>query len=136
MTVRGYRIHSLLPSIHKLFILFMSILSVIIVTQTHVLDVHQKHDMLQRTLLQILIISGGFADDLALARQQKHLHSLYVRVRHNMISTITATHAIHPITLVTATELNIYMLRHNKDLEAFMEAIQPSVITPALLFNN
>ena len=46
------------------------------------------------------------------------LHSLHVRGRHNMISTVTATQqvrAIHPIIRAHATEMYIYNIRNNKN---------------------
>jgi len=64
------------------------------------------------------------------------LHSLYVRGRHNMISTITGTqkiNAIHPIIRVNATELYVYRLRNNKDLEAFIDEISAVVDNKSLL---
>jgi hypothetical protein len=70
-------------------------------------------------LFQILIIIDDFADDPSFTRQSKLLHSLYVRGRHNMISTITTTqklNAIHPIIRVNATEIYAYRLRNNKVL--------------------
>ena len=79
-----------------------------------------------KKLLQILIIIDDFADDPIFTRQSKLLHALYTRVRHNMISTITATqkfNAIHPIIRVNATELYVYRLRNTKDLETFVEEV-------------
>ena len=53
-------------------------------------------------------------------RQSKMLHSLYVRGRHNMINTTTATqkfNAIHLIIRVNATELYVYTLSNTQDLD-------------------
>lgn len=89
-----------------------------------------------KKLFQILIIIDDFADDPTFTRQSKMLHSLYVRGRHNMISTITATqkfNAIHPIIRVNATELYVYRLRNNKDLEAFIDEISAVVDKKSLL---
>jgi hypothetical protein len=77
-------------------------------------------------LFQILIIVDDFADDPSFTRQSKLLHALYMRGRHNMISSITATqqiNAIHPIIRVNATELYVYRLRNTKDLETFVEEV-------------
>ncbi len=49
-----------------------------------------------------------------------------MRERHNMISSITATHkfiAIHPIIRVNARELYVYRLRNTKDLDTFIEEV-------------
>ena len=54
------------------------------------------------------------------------LHVLYVRGRHHMISTKTATqniNAINPIVRVHATELYVNRLRNIKDPEAFIDEI-------------
>ena len=58
-----------------------------------------------KKLHQILVIIDDFADDPSFTRSSKLLHALYVRGRHNMISTITSTqkfNAIHPIIRVNA----------------------------------
>ena len=76
--------------------------------------------------IQILVIIDDFADDPSFTRSSKLLHALYVRGRHNMISTITSTqkiNAIHPIIRVNATELYVYRLRNTKDLDTFIEEV-------------
>ena len=58
------------------------------------------------------------------------LHSLYVRGRHNMISTITTTqkfNAIHPIIRVNATDMYVYRVRNMKDLDTFTDEV-PAVL--------
>ena len=80
----------------------------------------------QKTLYSILVLVDDFADDPSFSRHSKILHALYTRGRHNSISTITATHkftAISPIIRVNATELFIYRLRNNRDLETFIEEV-------------
>jgi len=84
----------------------------IIDTQHKIIDYMKKKHY--KKLFQILIIIDDFADDPSFTRQSKMLHSLYVRGRHNMISTITATqqyNAIHPIVRVNATELYVYRFK-------------------------
>lgn len=59
-------------------------------------------------MFQILIIVDDVADDPAFARQSKMLHTLYIRFRLNMISTIVAIqkfNAVHLIIRDNATEL-------------------------------
>ena len=75
-------------------------------------------------LYQILIVIDDFADEPAFTRQSKLLHQLYIRGRHNMISTITSTqkfNALHPIIRCNMSELYIFRLRNNKDIEAFVD---------------
>ena len=64
------------------------------------------------------------------------LHYVYVRGRHNMISTITATqhfYAIHPNIRVNATELYVYRSRNNKYSESFIDEVSAVVDKKALL---
>lgn len=87
-------------------------------------------------MFQILIIIDDFADDPAFTRQSKMLHTLYIRGRHNMISTITATqkfNAIHPIIRVNATELFVYRLRNMKDLDTFIDEVSAVMDKKTLL---
>ena len=75
-------------------------------------------------------IIDDFADDPSFSRQSKTVHSLYVRGRHSMISTLTATqkcNAIHPIIRVNATEQYVYTLRHTKDLDTFIDEVSASI---------
>ena len=103
-------------------------------TQHKIIDYMKKKKY--KKLFQILIIIDDFADDPSFTRQSKMLHSLYVRGRHNMISTITATqkfNAIHPIIRVNATELYVYRLRNNKDLESFIDEVSAVLDKKTLL---
>ena len=89
-----------------------------------------------KELYQILTFIDGFAEDPRSTRQSKMLHSLYVRGRRNMISTITATqkfNAIHPIIRVNATELYVYRLRNTKDLDTFIEEVSAVLNNKSLL---
>jgi hypothetical protein len=77
-------------------------------------------------LYQILIVIDDFADDPSFTRQSKLLHQLYVRGRHNSISTITSTqkyNVIAPIVRINATQLYVFKLRNYKDLEAIVEEL-------------
>ena len=83
-------------------------------------------DRKKKKLYQILILVDDFAGDPSLSRSSKLLHSLFTRGRHSMISTIVATqkfNAIHPIIRTNATELYVYRLRNQKDLDAFLEEL-------------
>ena len=69
-------------------------------------------------------------------RQPKMLHTLYIRCRHNMISTITATqkfNAVHPIIRVNTTELFVYRLRNMKDLDTFIDEVSAVLDNKSLL---
>ena len=103
-------------------------------TQHKIIDYMKKKKY--KKLFQILIIIDDFADDPSFTRQSKMLHSLYVRGRHNMIYTITATqkiNAIHPIIRVNATELYVYRLRNNRDLESFIDEVSAVLDKKTLL---
>ena len=59
-------------------------------------------------MFQLLIIIDDFANDPVFTRHYKMLHTLYIRGRHNYISTIAATqkfNALRPIIRVNATAL-------------------------------
>ena len=61
-----------------------------------------------KIIVQIFIIIDDFADDPSFTRRSQHLHSLYARGRHDMISTITPTqefNALCSIIRLIATEL-------------------------------
>ena len=96
----------------------------IIETQRKVVQYMKDHK--KKKLYQILILVDDFADDPSFSRNSKLLHSLFTRGRHSMISTIVATQkfvAIHPIIRTNATELYVYRLRNQKDLESFLEEL-------------
>ena len=88
--------------------------------------VQYMKDRKKKKLYQILILVDDFADDPSFSRSSKLLHSLFTRGRHTMISTIVSTqkfNAIHPIIRTNATELYVYRLRNQKDLDAFLEEL-------------
>ena len=96
----------------------------IIETQHKITNYMKKHKY--KTLFQILIVIDDFADDPSFTRHSKLLHQLYVRGRHNSISTITSTqkyNVIAPIVRVNATQLYVFRLRNYKDLEAIVEEL-------------
>ena len=85
-----------------------------------------QHNINERTkkLLKTCRIIENFADDPSFTRQSKMLHSLYVRGRQHMISTITATqkfNARHPIIRGNATEYLVYRSRCMNHLETFID---------------
>jgi hypothetical protein len=77
-------------------------------------------------LYQILIIIDDFSDSPEFTRKSKLLHQLYIRGRHNCISTTTSTqkyYAIAPIVKINQTNLIIFRLRNYKDLESIVEEL-------------
>ena len=77
-------------------------------------------------LYQIFIVIDDWADDEQLSRRPKLLNQLYIRGRHNMISTITSTQtfrAIDNIIRINITEFYVFRLRSQHDLEACVEEI-------------
>ena len=99
-------------------------LSNIINTQHKIIDYMKKHG--QKKLHQILIIVDDMADDPRFTRQSKLLHQLYIRGRHNAISTITSVQkyfCLAPIIRINSTQLYVYKLRNYKDLESIIEEL-------------
>jgi GTPase SAR1 family protein len=99
-------------------------LEAVIKTQQKVIDYQkeQKH----KDLYQILILVDDFIDDPSFTRKSQLLHQLYIRGRHYMISTITATQvykAVSPVIRKNMTHLFIYRLRNYADLEAIVEEL-------------
>ena len=95
----------------------------IIFVQHKIID-YEKHK--HKNLYQILIIIDDFADSPEFTRKSKLLHQLYIRGRHNCISTITSTqkyYAIAPIVRINQTNLIIFRLRNYKDLESIIEEL-------------
>ena len=106
----------------------------IIATQNKI--VLEQKNKKKKKLFQILIIIDDFSDDPSFSRQSKLLHSLYTRGRHACISTITATqkfNAIHPIIRINATELYVYRLRNQKDLDTLIDEVSALIDKKTLL---
>ncbi len=80
----------------------------------------------RKKLDKILIVIDDFAEWRAVSKRSKLLNQLYIRGRHNMISTITSTQkfrAIGNIIRINITELYIFRLRNFHDLQAFLEEV-------------
>ena len=107
-----------------------------IIEQQKKIVTHMKATKSKSKLFQILIIIDDFADDPSFSRHSKLLHSLYTRGRHSMISTITSTqkfNSIHPLIRVNATELYVYRLRNQKDLDTFIDEVSAILDKKTLL---
>ena len=81
-----------------------------IITTQHKIIKYMK-DRGDKKLFQILIVIDDFADDEKFSKHSKLLNQLYIRGRHNMISTITSTQkfrAIGNIIRINITELYIF----------------------------
>jgi len=101
----------------------------IINTQHKVIEFQkrQKHKM----LFGILVVVDDFADQPSFSRNSPLLNRLFVRGRHIMISTLTATqkfNALSPLIRANAAELYVYRLRNYKDLETFVEEVSAIVV--------
>ena len=99
-------------------------LEAIISQQYKITDYLKKQK--KKKLFQILIIIDDFADSPEFTRKSPLLHQLYIRGRHSMISTITATQVykvISPIVRKNVTDLIIFKLRNYADLEGIVEEL-------------
>ena len=109
-------------------------LQAIIDTQRKIVE-HQKTKRSNK-LFSILIIVDDFADDPSFSRNSKLLHSLYVRGRHSMISTLVSTQkfaALSPLIRVNADSLYVFRLRNYQDLAMFLEEVSAIVDKKTLL---
>ena len=109
-------------------------LQAIIDTQRKIVE-HQKNKRSNK-LFSILIIVDDFADDPSFSRNSKLLHSLYVRGRHSMISTLVSTQkfaALSPLIRVNADSLYVFRLRNYQDLAMFLEEVSAIVDKRTLL---
>jgi hypothetical protein len=96
----------------------------IVSTQHKISEYMKKQDY--KNIYQILIVIDDFADISRFTRQDKLLHGLYTRGRHNFISTITSTQVFNmlsPIISKSATAMYKYRLRNYKDLEWLIEEL-------------
>ena len=109
-------------------------LSKIIDTQRKIIEYQKKENY--KKLLQVLIVIDDFADSLEFSRNSKLLHGLYTRGRHSQISTVVATQkftALHPIIRVNASELFVFRLRNNQDLQTFIDEVSALIDKSTLL---
>ena len=109
-------------------------LSKIIETQKSIIEYQKKENNKKRW--QILIVIDDFADSPEFSRNSKLLHGLYTRGRHSQISTVVATHkfnALHPIIRVNASELFVFRLRNNQDLQTFIDEVSALIDKSTLL---
>ena len=108
-------------------------LSKIIDTQRKIIEYQKKK---KKKKWQILIVIDDFADSPEFSRNSKLLHGLYTRGRHSQISTVVATqkfNALHPIIRVNASELFVFRLRNNQDLQTFIDEVSALVDKQTLL---
>ena len=79
-----------------------------------------------KNLFQILIIIDDMADNPKLCRNSQLLNSLFIRGRHNQISSIVSTQkfrALSNIIRINITEIYIYRLRNYKEIESLVEEL-------------
>ena len=109
-------------------------LSKIIDTQRKMIEYQKKENY--KKWWQILIVIDDFADSPEFSRNSKLLHGLYTRGRHSQISTVVATqkfNALHPIIRVNASELFVFRLRNNQDLQTFIDEVSALIDKQTLL---
>ena len=78
-------------------------------------------------MFQISIVIDDFADSPEFTRQGKLLHQVYIRGRHQCISTITSAQVykvISPVFRKNLTHLFVFRLRDANDLEAWIEELR------------
>ena len=100
-----------------------------IIENQHKLIQHMKANKMKK-LFQILVVLDDVADDKQLCRNSRMLNSLYVRGRHDAISVISSVqfyHALQPCIRINATQLYVFKLRNQKDLESVVEALSALV---------
>jgi type II secretory pathway predicted ATPase ExeA len=106
----------------------------IVETQEKVSDYMKEQKY--KSVYQILIVLDDVADNPALTRHDKLLHSLYLRGRHSFISTIVSTQvftALSSIIRKNITQLYVYRLRNFRDLETLLEELSALVDKKTLL---
>ena len=104
--------------------MIVTFLENIIYVQHKIIEYMRQHKY--KNAYQILIIIDDFADSPEFTRKSKLLHQLYIRGRHNCISTITSTqkyYVIAPIVRINQTNLITFRLRNYKDLESIVEEL-------------
>lgn len=97
----------------------------IIDTQHKIIEfMKSKKDV--KNLFQILVVIDDMADNPKLCRNSQLLNSLYIRGRHNQISTITSVQKLRSLSTiirVNTTEIYIYRLRNYKEIESLVEEL-------------
>ena len=96
-----------------------------IISQQHKLVQYMK-DNHHDKIYNILIIVDDFSDDASFSRHSSILWSLYTRGRHNHISTICSIQkwkSLANIVRVNCTEIYVYRMRNQNDLESLLEEL-------------
>jgi len=96
-----------------------------IIAQQHKLVQYMK-DKKYDKIYNILIIVDDFSDDAQFSRHSSILWSLYTRGRHNHISTICSIQkwkSLANIVRVNCTEIYVYRMRNQNDLESLLEEL-------------
>ena len=99
----------------------------IINTQNKIIDYLKQHN--QTKVFNILIVVDDFSDDPRL-RYNANLNSLFTRGRHSYISTIISSqsyHSISSIIRINVSDLIVFKLQNNKDLESVTDAVSALV---------
>ncbi len=100
----------------------------IIDTQHKIIKYMKEHNY--KKMFNIAIILDDLADDTHALRSSKILHQLYIRGRHDYITTITAVqryYCLAPIIRLNVRMIFIYKLRNQKDLDQITEELSALV---------
>ena len=100
----------------------------IIDTQHKIIKYMKEHN--HKKMFNIAIILDDLADDTHALRSSKILHQLYIRGRHDYITTITAVqryYCLAPIIRLNVRMIFIYKLRNQKDLDQITEELSALV---------
>lgn len=96
-----------------------------IISNQHKLIQYMKDGKFDK-MYNILIIVDDFSDDAAFSRHSSILWSLYTRGRHNYISTICSIQkykSLANIVRANMTEIYVYKMRNQNDLESLLEEL-------------
>ena len=100
----------------------------IIDTQHKIIKYMKEHN--HKKMFNIAIIIDDMADDASFMRSSKLLHQLYIRGRHDYITTITAVqryYCIAPIIRLNTRMIFIYKLRNARDYDSISEELSALV---------
>ena len=100
----------------------------IIDTQHKIIKYMKEHN--HKKMFNIAIILDDLADDTHALRSSKILHQLYIRGRHDYITTITAVqryYCLAPIIKLNVRMILVYKFRNQKDLDQITEELSALV---------
>ena len=105
----------------------------IVETQFKLADLQKRQG---KHVYGVLIVLDDFADDPAFYRNEKLVHSLFVRGRHAFISTCVSTQkltAVAPVIRVNCSALFVFRLRSFQDLDTLIDEFSALVESKKVL---